>query len=615
MIFLYLILLWFAIFIGYLLYLRIRDNVRNGRFFFDFGKSNFLLASFLVFGLAALIVNVTRYEPQFSSPDEQIEYGIETNQPWVSNAALWKKTEANPYSIDDHFQLVRNHYAQLNPSTPAPDVAAYNAEEERMFTTYDELSRSADSKLHDIGHIMLADMWLSQPVPDYTEASAHLRSVDDPTTKYVNYHAARIMIFGAGSSLAEEHLYSEIRNKGYKKGAYEYLALLYEAERRDTALRSIVYSGAETHIAPEIRARIYFEDHDLLRFYSVKLQTLLGGITAWGLSGGIAILFVWMYVLLAFGRVSEIRLRHLLLPLLGGAMASMLAWWLYAYYRYALGFSLDGNIANDLGFAVTGIGFIEELVKLIPFLLILWFTKTIRKPVDYMIVASACGLGFAVFENLMYISGYGLDVIHSRALTSSVAHMACSGIVAYGFVLCRYRWKKQYWLIPLFFILAAGAHGFYDFWLVNEKVKALGIITLFFYLSLILVYISFVGNALNQSVQEGEAALMSAFDALRTTSVFAGAMILLFAFEYVATSIVYGTHYGNAAMLKAFLAGGYLIFFLSIRLARVRIHPQRWNRIEFLTGLLPGQGMSDKTEPEDAAISSPDEQTSPPEQQ
>jgi RsiW-degrading membrane proteinase PrsW (M82 family) len=318
-------------------------------------------------------------------------------------------------------------------------------------------------------------------------------------------------------------------------------------------------------------------------------------------------------MLSALGRVSALRLKHLILPLLLGALTSLLSWWLYAQYRYGFGFTLNGSPINDFLFSLCGIGFIEEFVKLIPFLFFLAFTNTIRKPIDYILIASACGLGFAVLENLMYISELGFDVIHSRALTSSVTHMACSGIAAYGFMLRKYRWKKQYWLIPLFFLLAVGAHGFYDFWLLNSSVKPFVLITLFFYLSLIVVYFSFINNAVNQSIEEGDAQSMARFDPILTTSVFAGSMILLFTFEHIATGAVYGTHYANVAIAKSFLSGGYLIFFLSIRLSRIRIEPMRWKRPDVLSGIFPSRVFGEKTEEEYSEIStsSPDEHTSP----
>ena len=74
---------------------------------------------------------------------------------------------------------------------------------------------------------------------------------------------------------------------------------------------------------------------------------------------------------------------------------------------------LNGHPVNDIIFCIGGIGFIEELVKLIPFLLILRFTSIARKPVDYIVIASACGLGFSFFENLMYIANYGICLLYT----------------------------------------------------------------------------------------------------------------------------------------------------------------------------------------------------------
>ncbi|HTF05040.1 MAG TPA: PrsW family glutamic-type intramembrane protease, partial [Bacteroidia bacterium] len=457
-------------------------------------------------------------------------------------------------------------------------------------------------------HVMLAKYSLSQTIPDYSTASFHLRLVDDPTTKYVNYLAGKIMLLGAGSSQAEDHFFSEIRNKGYKEGAYEYLAVLYDLQGRDTSLRALVYSGADKFVPDELRSRIYYQEKDLGNFYLLKFQSMFRGINSWGVAGGAAILIAWLFFLWRLTFLSKIKIRHLLVPVFIGALLAMSSWWLYAYYKHGLGFWMDGNILNDLLFCFAGIGFIEELVKLIPFLIILRFTGIIKKPIDYLVVASACGLGFAFFENLMYIANYGLDVIHSRALTSSVSHMACSAMVAYGFVLYKFRWPTRWWLIPLFFLFATAAHGFYDFWLLNEKVQSLGIITLFFYLSLILIYISFLNNALNQSA-ESEPQEAIAFNSQRLTSTLAGSLILLFAFEYLASCFVYGTAYGNASMTSAFLSGGYLVFFLSVRMSQIKVEPGVWNPIDFLSGLLPSQLLEGRkrTADDDEELSDEDE--------
>ena len=600
---LHIIVAWLALFAGYLIWIRIAENRKEGRKLLDFGYFNFLVAAFAFVLLVWFGLFLFNPEPDLASSDAKIRYGEATGQQWIISKGIKGKIDSAEDNIDLHFQYVSGHFKQRGVEHAPPDPDEYIAEEQSMFTYYTDLSSSENAVLHDIGHVMLAGMYLLQPVPDYNSASSHLLFVDDPTTKYVNYFAGRIMLTGGGGAAAEEHFFSEIRNKGYKEGAYDQLALLYELTGNDSALAGIVYSGAAQYVPDDIRARVYYREHDVISFYRLKFSAIAERINAWGISGAIGIMLLWSFFLFSLQRVSGNKSLPVATAVLLGFICAMGSWWLYAFYRNGLGFWMTGEIINDLLFSIGGIGFIEELVKLLPFLLILRFSGREHKPIEYIVIASACGLGFAVFENLMYIANYGLDVIHSRALTSSLSHMACSGITAYGFVLWKFRNRNQWWLIPLFFILATGAHGFYDFWLLNSKVQSLGIVTLFFFLSEILVYFAFINNALNQSVTlppPGElSAAVSAshnFDAQRITSVLAGAFIVLYGFEYLALSIAYGTRYGNAMMTTAFLSGGYLIFFLSARMAQMRIVPGHWGKINVLTGILPSQLLSREEE-------------------
>lgn len=586
---LHIILAWLGFFAGYLIWARLRENIRVGKKLWNFDNFNFLVGSLIFFFLLWVVIFVANPEPHFSNFDEQIKYGEATNQPWLITDAALEKVKTEPTNIDLHYLLVTNHYKkrELNPSVK--ETIDISLEESRLFDYYTDLSESPNDTLHDIGHIFLAAYSLSQPIPDYSGASFHLRLVNEPTTKYVNYYAGKIILLGAGSSLAEEHFRSEIRNKGFKAGAYEYLAVIYDLEDREEQLKELVYSGATEYVPDDLRARVYYHEKDVLRFYQLKFSSFFEGINWWGTAGGTAIMIIWLFFLWKLTFLSAVRIRHLLIAVTIGSLLAMTSWWLYAFYKHGLGFWMNGEIGNDLLFCFAGIGIIEELVKLIPFLVILHFTGIIKKPIDYLVVASASGLGFAFFENLMYIANYGLDVIHSRALTASVSHMACSAMVAYGFVLYKFRWPNRWWLIPLFFLLASAAHGFYDFWLLNESVHSLSILTLLFYLSEILIYISFLNNALNQSADVNAPQSAIEFNSRKLTSVLAGSLILLFAFEYLATCIVYGTAFGNSSITGAFLSGGYLVFFLSVRMSQIRVEPGKWIAIDFLSGLLPSQ--------------------------
>ncbi len=118
-----------------------------------------------------------------------------------------------------------------------------------------------------------------------------------------------------------------------------------------------------------------------------------------------------------------------------------------------------------------------------------------------MIVFCVSALGFAATENVLYFNHYGAHIIIGRSALAAVSHMFDSALVAYGVILSVYRFKNHsFFLIPGFFLLAALAHGFYDFWLIFTGVEASGWIVTFMYFMITLSWFSTIlNNALNQS--------------------------------------------------------------------------------------------------------------------
>lgn len=583
---LHIIIAWLGLFAVMLVWSHIRSNLSKGKRALDFSGYGFLVASLIAFVSIWAGMQIIAYEPSFATAQEKLEYGRKSAQPVLVNDALKEILRSDTAGIDLHFEYVNSYFNQNTSSFTQQQRADYEELGGLIYSYYNDMSANSNDSIHDYGHIFLAHYALSAPVPDFAEASLHLRLVRDPTRKYVNFLAGKIMILGGAADQAEQHFNSEIRNKGYKRGAYEYLAIIYDASHRDDLLKESVYSSAENFVPDELRSKVYYTSGDWSNFLQHKISSIAAGINFWGISGSLCILLIWSMFLYRVSRVSQLRITSLSFGLLSGTLLAVTSWILYAFFRYTLGFWINGDPVNDIVFCIGGIGFIEELVKLIPFLLILRFTSIARKPVDYIVVASACGLGFSFFENLMYIANYGVDVIHSRALTASVAHMAASAIAAYGFVLWKFRYPKRWWLVPLFFILAAIAHGFYDFWLLNKSMGSLTILTLFFYLVEIIVYITFLNNTINNSADDNAA---FNFDSRKLSSLLAGSLVLLFAFEFLASCAIYGTAYGNHEMTTAFLSGGYLIFFLSVRMSQIRFVRGRWNSIDILSGILPSR--------------------------
>ena len=98
---------------------------------------------------------------------------------------------------------------------------------------------------------------------------------------------------------------------------------------------------------------------------------------------------------------------HLFLALLLGAAASLLAGAGYdALGLLGLRFDVLALAESTrLGlflYAFLAIGLLEELAKLLPFLVVILRFKDFDEPVDGIVYASFLGLGFAAAENLYY---------------------------------------------------------------------------------------------------------------------------------------------------------------------------------------------------------------------
>lgn len=163
-----------------------------------------------------------------------------------------------------------------------------------------------------------------------------------------------------------------------------------------------------------------------------------------------------------------------------------------------LGFYLDGTFLNDFVYCTIRIGLVEEVAKVLPFLLVLRFSKDINEPFDYLLYAAVSALGFAFIENVMYLERTNMMSLTGRAFYSTVAHIFDSSIIGYCLAIAHY--KKTSGILAFFkgLALAALAHGFYDFWLISEGYKFFVITIAFFLLSIHLLTLM-VNNLINIS--------------------------------------------------------------------------------------------------------------------
>ncbi len=131
------------------------------------------------------------------------------------------------------------------------------------------------------------------------------------------------------------------------------------------------------------------------------------------------------------------------------------------------------NPVGLFAYAMLAIGPIEELAKLMPFVVVVLRFKAFDEPLDGIIYASFIGLGFAFAENLYYLDFLPPLEAAARGFASPVIHILFASIWAYWITVA---WlEKASIVLPGLagFLIATVLHGGYDFLVLLHPVPAL----------------------------------------------------------------------------------------------------------------------------------------------
>lgn len=124
--------------------------------------------------------------------------------------------------------------------------------------------------------------------------------------------------------------------------------------------------------------------------------------------------------------------------------------------------SLSDNYATNLFISFFAVAIPEEIIKIIPFLLVLKYRKFINEPIDFLIYSSASALGFAFYENINYIISYSEtgNIVAIRSFLPAVMHMVVSSIFSFGIFIYLISKKVKYIIIGL--IISSLIHSVYN---------------------------------------------------------------------------------------------------------------------------------------------------------
>ncbi|MCK4998690.1 MAG: PrsW family intramembrane metalloprotease, partial [Anaerohalosphaera sp.] len=212
---------------------------------------------------------------------------------------------------------------------------------------------------------------------------------------------------------------------------------------------------------------------------------------------------------------------------------------------------------------------------IIPFLLMLKFSRQINESIDYVIYAAVPALGFAFMENVMYFQGSGLQDITGRTLTAVLLHMSMTTIAMYGLFYSRYRKDNKNKLLYFAgsFFAAMVVHGLYDFILICEKVPPE--LRIFSLLILVLCMSKFsliIRNALN--VSEFNVGQTTRVENLSKYLVYSLSGVILL--QYFLMAWKFGAENTNASMLGNIGAFYFIMFIIVAMLGNIKITRSKW---------------------------------------
>ena len=209
------------------------------------------------------------------------------------------------------------------------------------------------------------------------------------------------------------------------------------------------------------------------------------------------------------------------------------------------------------------VGLPEEILKILPVLFILKYTKFINEPIDYIIYSSISALGFVFCENIGYISGRLTDsssIVSIRNIEPLLMHMCTTSI--FGFLIFCYRLtsKKKYILFGL--LIAAAIHATYNqlcdvtIYLITAE-----IILLFF---LVTFYAKLIQSLLNIS---------PFFDQKRVPDINgAGKFLFLIVFLIILVNALTAYFFTEAKSPELFLTGIYWFIIGVILFSRIWVN-------------------------------------------
>lgn len=314
----------------------------------------------------------------------------------------------------------------------------------------------------------------------------------------------------------------------------------------------------------------------LLKYYFLRALSIFTEVHIFGLISAFLVFGVWYVYVRSLDFFDYEKIKYTVIIVLLGALTSFFTFPLSdaVHGLWNISFS-ENTFYNLFVYSFVGIGLIEELVKLIPVLIILYFTNEIDEPIDFIYYACLSALGFAFIENLIYFREISGSIIIARALTSAVGHMVDSSFVIYGFILVFYHGSKnKFFTILKYYLLGSFVHALYDYFLFEGLI-------LFFIASFIFfiqAWVILINNAINNS-KYFDYSISFKHDLVKFR--IAEYLLYILVFNYFLNGLLVGKAEANIQYAVSLSFGSLLIIFYVSSISSFDLVKGYWRPVKF----------------------------------
>ena len=152
---------------------------------------------------------------------------------------------------------------------------------------------------------------------------------------------------------------------------------------------------------------------------------------------------------------------------------------------------------------------IEEFFKLLAVWVGAYRRSDFRGPMDGLIYALTAALGFVAIENALYTLRLGPEILWSRLLYSTPAHLLFSAVWGYSLGVARFVPSGEIWIILRGFLVSVLFHGSYNLVVAMDPPKAkINLIPLLLVLAAVAVFLVRRLNRLSPYPYLGDALLI-----------------------------------------------------------------------------------------------------------